>query len=255
MKLVNGYVLVAPQMRNDKILLSNGKELLIDTSFARGEHAEIVCDVMAIPVEKVKRMEKLAFDWECDIDIKVGDEVYCDYRFVNLEMDDSKTQNVFYINGRRCIIIHYKHIFVAKRNKKTEKFVFKDGGKAFELITEIIMLNGYILLEPYKNKNIQFTETEKQLYSFEQKGGKVPDFVWDRMPCRMGIVRYIGKPNKRYMTQKSKWSDSFDIKVGDTVVFLPERDIFLEYSLHAKLEGKKQFFRVQNHDIIAKIEF
>jgi len=252
MKLLNGNVLVKPLMRNNRILLQNGKELYLDTSFNQGEHSEIVCEVKALPAEKTKKMEKLAGDWECDIDIQVGDIAYCDYRFINLSIDGP---GQFIVDGEKYYSINSKHIFCVKRSKKIERFTFKDGGKSFELIDEIIMLNGYVLLEPYKNDRIWFTEEGKAIYRQLQIGIEVPRYIKDKVDNRMGIVRYIGKPNKRYQTAKSKWVDSDDIKAGDIVVFLPERDIFLEYEFHASLEGKKKFYRVQNHDIIMKIEF
>ena len=268
---INGYVIVAPKKRNDKIVLSNGQEIFIDTRFQPGAHSEILCDVIAIPEKKTKSMELLAGDWECDIDIEVGDEVYCDYRNVNMNIDD--VNGIYYINDRRCITIHYKNMFVAKRkiNKtnnapkltiinndfhiaQTAREIAKKLVNNSKRDYEIIMLNGYVLLEPYKNDRIWFSKQGKSIYNAIKRGFEIPNYIKERMDNQMGIVRYIGKPNKKYCTAKSKWVDSEDIKVGDIVVFLPERDIFLEYSLHASLEGKKQFYRIQNHDIIAKIE-
>ena len=61
MKLLNSNVLVSPIVRNDKIKLSDGKELLLETRFEYNKHAEIVCEVMQVPEEKVVKKDMKMF--------------------------------------------------------------------------------------------------------------------------------------------------------------------------------------------------
>jgi co-chaperonin GroES (HSP10) len=153
---------------------------------------------------------------ECDIDVEVGDEVFFD------PTESLHGQKLFF-NGNyeeEYTIARYDSLVLAKRNG------------------EVIMCNGYVLLE-------EVHETEKVL-----------EFEKDKPIFNQGIVRYLGKPNKRYTT-KNKGSKSFrtddgvDIKIEDKVLLdMPQFTWSLEDWCFAVFDNRKMY-RVAKRYMIA----
>ena len=180
--------------------------------------------------------------WQTDVQVKPGDEIYINY-FDNLNSYDFTYQDM------DIKLIPYIGIICAIR----------DG--------EVIMCNGYVLLEDYE-ESVGFGE-----HKFERK-------IADQ-----GIVRHIGKPNKRYYipvvkhTRASKiregrigsviygrsdleyicedrWKhdhEEGELQDGDRVVIGDVRKVwYLEEWSYARFDKRKMYRVCQQYNIIAK---
>lgn len=161
----------------------------------------------------VKKPEKLYYSqqdsqysmrWKTNIEIEIGDQVWLNPSTVN--------DYVFRENNKYYRVINYEDLIVAKRNDK------------------IIMLNGFILLEPIINEIQALKFTSKV-----QENDK-------------GKIKYIGKKNEEYcipeyvqFDETVYRSDPDGIEEEDIVLF-NKKDVpklrNLEYDIYSKLDGK-----------------
>lgn len=142
--------------------------------------------------------------WKTDIEIKVGDEVWLNHTTVNDFQYRSDNKNYRSVS--------YEDIVVARRG------------------AEVIMLNGYMLLDP--------VYTTTRVLSHQKKERDV----------RLGTIAFIGKANKEYSSpeyvQLGKTvyrTDPQGLKVGDTVYFdkkSVKKVRFMEYGAYNKFDGK-----------------
>jgi co-chaperonin GroES (HSP10) len=159
--------------------------------------------------------------------------------------------------GELYIIILYTDLFLAKRKtpivnvshfKKTEKDFLKDKNittvikgkkeRVVEYKDEIIMLNGYCLLESVDTEEIK--DTLKLL----------PCHIRRKKSTLYGKVAYKGSLLRNIYRQENN-GDNFDVNVGDIVAYEKFCDIDTEYDLHRELD--KQYFRVQRRNMIGII--
>jgi co-chaperonin GroES (HSP10) len=141
--------------------------------------------------------------WETDIMVQKGDEVFFD------ATEDLHSQKII-CGDSEYSICRYDAAVLAKRGK------------------EIVMLNGYVLLEP-----IYIT---KKALEFEKK----------EMVFNEGMVRYLGMPNKKYRVKgknKNYRSDEgCPINIGDYVWLSdPQLVWFLEDFCFAIFDDRKMY--------------
>lgn len=161
----------------------------------------------------------LSMSWECDIDIKVGDIVY-------MTPQDSYHCYPFRHEDKIMKLVNYEGIILAKR---------KD---------DIIMCNGYVLLEKEMH-TISFGKFEKEE---ERKN--------------YGTVKAIGKPNRRRKEFNNKLKkdilvddSQMNLKVGDKVyIHDPTRVFELEDFSHAKFDNRKIYNVCSRRRISAILE-
>ena len=237
----NNNVLVKVARGNETITLADGEtEISLDTSFEKTKHAVIRGTVIQIPDKLVFDMTvhpRSYFEWETDMQVQVGDEVIFNY-LITRECLDEHTEPIVICEGEAHFPVPYPALYVAKRRLVTARDVVsihKDTGQELwnQDWTQIIPLNGYNIMEPI--------EVDRGEYFPEHIRHKAHDFAMR--------VAYPAKPNRNY-----KYGAP-DIQVNPGQVFLTmrNRDIPLEYDLHASLDGKRKFYICQSRYFLSEV--
>jgi len=99
------------------------------------------------------------------------------------------------------------------------------------------MFNGWMLLKPIKLA----VDKEKKYLDTLPKNRQEHDPL-------MGEIAFVGDPVDQYF-YGSETDSGVDVKKGDTVIFLPESDIPVEYPMHQSL--KQKYFRVQRKELLS----
>ena len=220
----SSYVLVEVEsLLHKNILFKNGGELLIDPSFEPEKHYRVSGIVKAVPESLYFNPTDMEFSMEFDVsmDLKVGDNVFFHY----LQMDRAiKEELLIEIDGKQHIYIRYDSCFCAFRGE------------------EVVMLNGWMLLEPYgTEEQIQSDFLDLQLRTRKTKPHPLK-----------GKILHASSPVKTYLWGKHEKDDGIDIEEGDVVSFLPYSNIPPEYGLHESLG--KVFYRTQRKELLTKIQ-
>ena len=262
-KPLNNFVLLKVKMDNSKIKLEGGQILLLDTSYAREKHSNVVCEVVSVPDRLIygfdstetdrngnKARKAMSMDWKTTMELRIGDEVIIHYlAYVNAFGDDKRA---FTIDGEEYFFCPYEHIYLAKRRwSKSEEDVFwlknmnveptetwkQENNIVFrdKEIYNVIMLNGYILVQP----------VEKQLTS---KYLELPESLTKTNKKKVKVC-FVGSRNEEYIN--GIYYD-VDVKPGDIVVIDKACDVPLE--AHETFNGKEEYWRIGGNLIFAKLE-
>ena len=164
-----------------------------ETTSHAADLTEVYAKVYKLPDELYYNKDGTGMPWDCDLDLCVGDLVF----FNVMESFNSVEVTCEDKNYR---LLPYQDIYCAKRKRWLSKFDNK-------WTTDVIMLNGYVLLEQI------FTFIEHPLAVENKKEDKT-----------RGIVRYIGKPNREYV--RPEYVDFKELEVGDEVMFNPGSPVF-----------------------------
>ena len=172
--------------------------------------AQVVAPVFKVPPKLYYNPDDHhhSMPWDCDMELQVGD-------FVWFSVLESRNATAIRCNDKLYKLIPYSECYCAKRGK------------------EVIMLNGFILLERVFEKNTS------PLAIYRQGD-------WD---ITKGIVRYVGKPNREYINEN--YVDFVDLEVGDEVLLSPRTALIpLERkSYMAKFDNDKLYWVVQARKI------
>ncbi len=196
------------QLVDNTIKEIGGVEIVFPTHVRVGKvaarHSIRYGEVIIVPEKFVKRgFGKDATRWDTEIEVLPGDIVWCRYTaFLNAERF-TDGEHIYYV-------IDYQELVVAKR----------DG--------DVIMLNGFVLVDVVKKEQSQILITERKETS-------------------MGVVKYNGSNNKSYTYPK--YEDA-DIEVGDAVYMNPASFHKLEDDLW-KAFGEELYF-IQKCHILGK---
>lgn len=217
---------------NNKVRLSSGVEVNIDVTFNPGKHVDVYGEVVALPLSKISRQYcgvemSEVLEYDNDIDIQIGDIVYFDYLtslialglMADKDADEGADIDTMYINVDNSVYVFIRldQIFLSVRGK------------------EIIMHNGYLLVENVDKKNdLCKYMIDKQIES------------------NVGIVRYLGGCNRSYLSSRS--CDTRDININDRVIFRDFNNQYLENQLHISLLEGKGLYKMQRRSIVGKIE-
>lgn len=245
-KPINNQVLIRLTRRGDEIELSNGHKLHLDTSYNEEEHRPVVGEVIAVPAKlKFVDGDLSSMPWKTEMQLQKGDIVIIRRPAVS-SCFIQNSGRIIEQDGEQYLFIKYSDIILAKRqlSRDTENFqtVEVDGNKM-----AVIMLNGFMLLEPDEEEYKTFLELPKSVR---------------RLSKLTGTVRFIGMPNLAYQKMVDATSQDttlppdyyFDVQPGDKVVFHKAADIPLEQDLHQSFEGRdKKYFRCQRHKLLAKL--
>jgi hypothetical protein len=169
-------------------------------------HAADLC----IPYGKVYKVpsglyynenDNTSMAWETDMELKVGDMVW----FSIIESNNATTLSC---EGVLYKFIPYSDIYVAKRTTISDRNeIFMElaiHGKVKSAKEEIIVLNGYVLIQPKKKIKLSDFDTQSE----------------HELDLTRGTVCYLGKPNKRH--KQPTYVDHTDLNVGDDVVLAPK---------------------------------
>ena len=227
MRIPNDYVLIKLHRGNDEIIINKGTEneskIFIPINEGNQEqHAPIYCTVVKV----CERLTNVGAGlWETDIEVQEGDEVIVYYLPVitalgGYFLHGTGNNKSFVVEGDTYVYVPYRDIYCAVRGE------------------EIIPVNGYCLAAPVEAKKTSELEIEAKQSEWQ------------------AVVKYLGKPNKRYLDKdkfgKEVFYDSDEISVGDIVLMGYSAGlIFLEMPLHQILNERLMFF--QRRDVIATL--
>lgn len=161
-------------------------------------------------------------DWKNKIQINEGDRVWFSI------VGSSESEKII-IDNKLYFIVPYKELIVAKR-----KIVLSKTGTKFEFVIEedgflyeIVMLNGFVLVQPKMMKQNEFIKLPPK---------KSKDCV----------VCFCGEPNSRYF--KGHFFDDDRINIGDTIrVHLFHK--YLEDMLHKNFDGDREYMVIQRRHL------
>ncbi|MBU1067765.1 hypothetical protein KKE60_08260, partial [Patescibacteria group bacterium] len=172
-----------------------------------------------------------SLEWETDIEAEVGDKVWMNWDAI-LIAAKNKRLKFFIINDEKYIIINYKDLYVGKRGDEED----------------VVCYNGYCLIEALKN-------IELPGYFRDRSRGIINTQMHDnKLNPKYGRLAYAGTVNSKYYYPGEDIIDSDGILPGDLVMLSNNSDVMLEYPIHTKFDGKKIFYRVHRHQILAKID-
>lgn len=212
---------------NEIIETPSGLKLFVDTSFEPEKHIVRCGEVVKTPTHLVQRKGEIP--WTTEMEVQDGDRVVMYFLAVQNCLAPEKKRYVR--EGKTVwIFLKYHNIYA----------VIREGN--------IIPVNGYLLVEPIEDPEWIRKKAEAEKHNLE-----LPDLrTTSNTHVTYGRITYIGKPNKSY-DHPHRSDEHYNISVGDEVVLKRIRDIPVEYEYHAKIDGGKKFYRVQRHDILAKL--
>lgn len=228
-RLAANYVLIKPNRKSNE-RISHGstpddiRKFFIDSSYEPERHATIVGQVVKTPERLIftKQDFHSSMEWKTRMELQVGDVVI--YNFLEVSKAfDPRTSRHFVIDGQVYILVRYDQIYVANRG------------------SEVIVLNGFVLAEPF--------------YETNEYRGKMFVFTQRRTSKKLALIRHIGSHVPEFLDE-DKFDDpevSTDL-VGKLVMVDRNRLVPLEYDLHASFEGKKLFWRFQRSAIAGVLE-
>jgi len=198
-KPLNNFVLLGNPTSTEKI-----GGLFIDTTYKPEDHVEIINEVIAVP-------DHLKFnEWETEMQLKVGDKVWVNYLSI---IKGERVQ----VGGEVYVLVPYEKIILTKRGD------------------DIVMLNGYVLIEPVLEET--------------QQSGIIILLKQAKQASQRGYVRHMGIPNKRYTDESH--TDEIDIKLGDMVGLKHGYNSKLESSYHQTIGD---YWVVQRRNIVAAFD-
>jgi hypothetical protein len=155
--------------------------------------------------------------WDTEIQLELGDLVW--FNFI-----ESLNTNEIQIGERVLRFLPYQDIYACKRKNKW-------------LVDQVIMLNGYVLLEPIPLPRLSELDYISQ----------------DKVYTDRGIVAYVGNHNRAYVNKN--YYDNTDIEVGQTAYLMPGYTPFLLERMGslASFNEDKLYYCVQRRRIIASI--
>lgn len=213
MQPISNWVIVKVTKKNDEIKVGD-KTLYLDTSFEKEKNIERYAEVVFPPkrlnfeVRGAARMEQ-----EVDMELRTGDIVYFHF---NTLLVSEKDQRFIIKDNEKLYFIPYNSIYCAKRRD------------------DVVMINGWVLVEP----------KEEQVKTILE----LPKYLRNKESMQVGTVKYIGNHVRKYFNYPGV-EDSLEINKGDVVFFDSEDSIPMEYDTHNTL-GK--LYRMQRKDILAK---
>jgi hypothetical protein len=220
-RIIRDNVLIKLKPVNDKVIFSNGKELLIDHTFNPASHQNVIAEVVKLPEKFTKpspESKKEGIEWLPQLDLKIGDKVIVDY-FLVLQ------------NFGKLV-----HRYIDKPNEmylewKGEYYVFVPYHEIFTRLDPIVPLNGWVIYEGI-HKEVNALKYKKTY-----------------LEVNRGIVKYVGKKNLEYVDDKS---DVDGLAPGDEIVFKKGMYRKLENDVHATLD--KNLYLVQRRYVQAIVK-
>lgn len=224
---IGNNVCIKLDPENEFIKTKSGIKLFIDTSFEPEKHIVRVGEVVQTPTTLIQKKGEIP--WNTDNEVQIGDRALLYFLAVQNCLAPEKKK---YVREEKTIwiFIKYHNIYAVIRDEK------------------IIPVNGYVLVEPVEDpEKIRIREDAKK------KGIELVEFKeLSKVDVVYGKIAYIGKPNRAY-DSPYKSDEHYNLNAGDNVIMKRITDIPVEYEYHAKIDGGRTLYRVQRHQILAKI--
>jgi co-chaperonin GroES (HSP10) len=226
-KPMKNWLIIKPFLNAVESIDFNGTKLWVDGSFEREKNActtgEViaVCDDMYFAKENFKGADEKSLRFGTTIEAKPKDKIYFHYLAVE---NASRAKRMFKgEDGETYMFMKYDEAFCSKRGE------------------EIVMLNGWVLMEPIAlDKKF---ESKILDLSFANKGHSLT----------YAKVGHAGSRNNGYLENRRVNDFTEPLNVGDVVVYEKYSDIKLQQELHSDLDGNKVFYRMQRKDMVAVV--
>jgi hypothetical protein len=213
----NNMVLVKPSLGEQKITLPDGTELKIDAQFEKEVHAPCSATVVAVPSILIHSSENVVgMEWETEMELRVGDFVVYNYLSAMAALDHNDSLS-FVCEKELYFLVPYYQIFACKRDN------------------QIIPINGYCLVSPINSKD--------SIWEINESASTV-----------IGCVAHVSKSLIKQYLDGDGLPDTDNIQVGDIVSFDIAADLPVQYPLHATLDEKTIYYRMQRRYINGIIE-
>lgn len=228
LKVIGPFVLTKVDSLTYESVIIKGREsnieIKIDASFNTENHVARIGTVAALPGHLRMDNGHRFMPWEVDMELEIGDEIFFNFDSVARVINGT---DPLYIHGDEVyIMVHYSTIVAAKR-----------GGN-------LLILNGYCLVEP-----VTLKEEDEIFYG--KSNIITPDYISKHPSHRIGIIRYVGSPIKRYL---SGTYEEPNVKPGDKILYKDKLDISIEYELHRKFSEIKNLFKLQRRFMYAELD-
>jgi co-chaperonin GroES (HSP10) len=228
--LANRVLVKINQRFTDIVQLAPNVDIKIDTSFEPEKHTITYGTVVAVPDTLTYGPLAHHMPWETICEVNIGDKVYFTWDAI-ITAFGKTNPGVVKVTGSSDIYI------IMKYSQLTLKVVDD----------EIIMLNGYCLIEELK-----VSDLPKELQDETLKSKiLLPKFVERRKSIMFGKVLKTGRENTKY--DNDRYSDSVSVQVGDLVVFEIFANVKVQSEIHNDLMGDKILYKIQRRHLIAVI--
>ncbi len=274
------YVVTKSIRRMDKVHLG-GQKIFLDTSYAPENHQEVIHEVIQVPDRLIysrKDTMPRSMQWDTDMELQVGDIVWVNYLAVIKAHRFTYNGETYYFfpywriyltirpwdyqKDKRSLLLDYKSLMGLSispdqiiKNWQQNKVLYLnlDEGQPPEIVThnerkarlpdnlliqqrksgkitilsyfKVVMLNGYVLYERPKVSK----------HKFFWAPGKKADGI--------GIIRYMGKPNRQY--REPIYHDDDYVRIGDQVHLAFNFGKKLENPIHAEFDNGKVYYVTQ----------
>lgn len=222
-------VLIKLDAENDRIKTKTGVDLFIDISYDMEKHSTVTGIVCGLPSHLSYTGHPDAMPWKCEMEAQIGDMVVVYYLSI-VNAFKKETRKYFIENGERYVFVQYSSIYA----------LIRDG--------KVIPINGYCLIEPMENPELIKQKEQAKKFGLEL----VMADTKSKSGVVYGRVAYAGKPNDAYIDEGIS-DRGVVVNTGDCVVMRKVSDIFAQYSLHASIDGGKNYYRAQRKQILAKL--
>lgn len=269
---VANWVLIKPNRGETEYVLSGGIKIQIDVSYNQEQHAPVTGSVVAPPKSLLVASKGVpGMWWDVDMELRKVDVVAYSYLAAMGALEPHEGR-IIMCENEPYFMIPYEECFVAKRIipkvisinmddiplselsvkellEQYEKFgdsFMQEKGIKYQEHPEsisIIPINGYCLVEPVSEvAHLKIGNMDLEQVELAKKNSAV-----------FGKVAYISRGLIRSYVDKDGNPDTDEVRIGDYIAFDKACDILCEYDIHASLEGKKQFYRIQRRYIRAVV--
>ncbi len=228
-KPMTNKVLVRIESRYINTIKVGDQEISLDTSFEPEQHTTSKGVVVAVCDKLTHGKDGNKMPWETDIEIIPGDQVYFSWMAVDrafgrdamILQQENQTGEEVYIH------VDYTDLTLAVR-----------GGN-------IIMLNGYCLVEPILESDLPECLGKMSFLEVTTAAKKRLSPTWGRIVS-------TGSCNKSYVG--GIYHDDDCVYEGQIIAFVSNSNIPLQYDIHSDLIGNKTLYKIQRRYMLAAIQ-
>lgn len=227
---------------NGGIILGHDLDVEFDdeTTSHVADLSEVYGKVYKLPDKLYYNKDGTGMPWDCDMELRIGDLVW-------FNAMESKNAVEIVCEDKLYKLLPYSDVYCVKRRIAVFNRMIRPALSAIMSEEEmerikvnlatpkdiVIMLNGYVLLEPLYLENKSFLAVDKQ--------GDVDK--------TRGIVRFVGKPNREYV--RESYVDFPELNLGDEVLLSPNTALFYleRKSYLSSFDNGKLYWVVQRRRI------
>jgi len=222
MIIYNNYVLIKPERYKDHVVTPNGTKIYLVPMWEKERHYPTTGVVMQVPESLYYDPDTDNFNgaaYDVDMELQPEDVVLFNYKAVAYSLE-VQGQNPALVDGG--VFIRYDSIYCAIRNG------------------EIVPVNGYIIVEA-ETMDLDFTAPEWL---------ELPEIMKKNKSKTRGKVLYTGSPVRGYRSRPELASDSIEINVGDTIMFLAHMGVKLQTDEHQTVGKGRTIYRLHRKDVV-----